>query len=242
MVADSKAASVRRFKLDIEATLSRTDEKIAQHVVKSQTAFVTDAYGVRSVAWSERARATVARGMNEGLGRADIAASLARMPGAAQLARGAPYWRIVSAAFMNRARIGTQVAAFSQARVDRYKFIAVMDERTSETCRLLDGTIWSVPRAMATLDASMKAAAPEDIRVTQPWIHSGKDDKGQQILYYTQADGSRRVVADVLKPGLGQRDVRGQYNLRMNPREMESGGIQLPPLHELCRSTVSTLV
>ena len=241
-VASTKKFAVRRFKLDIEATLSRTDEKIAQYVVKSQSAFVTDAYGARSVAWSERSRATVARGMNEGLGRADIAQSLSRMAGAAELARGEPYWRIVSAAFMNRARIGTQVSALSQAKVDRYKFIAVMDERTSEICRLLDGTIWSVPRAMETLNHSMKAESPEDIRINQPWVRTGKNEDGKSILYYLNRDGSRRVVADVLKPGLGRRDARGEYKIRMNPREMESGGIQLPPIHELCRSTVSTLV
>lgn len=653
IVNDTRQAARRRFAFDIDATLSRTDERIAEHLRKSQTAFVTDAYGRRVEAFGEQARQTIARGLEQGLDRTAIAQDLARMTGAAALNRGESYWRLVSAAFANRARVGTQVAAFAEARVDRFKFIAVMDERTcfaagtrvrlagggsrrienlrpgdavlscrgqarrvlaqrvhakrqwcevhlsdgrklrvtpnhplltthgwvhagsihagdelvrgvlqglgdvrslwthdapearwastdqvllagmsrtrresaapmrdmwamvsanggmavslfagmqddashlrnlqagvhtpararaprkrdlllsgvlasgsarrdhgrrdnerlrdlredvrlsaecgasrshetallkrvsttgdqgdvsdlwedvrtegdrgisaallltpmlseiesgdehradsteatrvashqlrtadadrsldcrlprwrsargrsrrrvlasqnvrarcaagrgtgrarlhdastrgertptrsavcdprslelwpvavddladraatirvalithhltktaepaydveverdhgyiaegivvhnSEVCRFLDGTIWSVPRALGTLERAMKAEDPEEIRAIQPWVQSGKDESGQPIIYYTKPDGSRQIVADVLRSGVGQRDVAGEFRARMDPREIESGGIQMPPLHELCRSTISTLV
>jgi hypothetical protein len=232
---------VRRFSLDIEATMSRTDEKIAEHVVRSQAAFVTNAYGRRSLAWSERARTTVARGLEEGLGRVDIAENLARMTGAAELARTEAYWRVVASAFVGRARAGTQVAAFAEAKIERFRFVAVLDQKTTLQCRYLDGKTWSTARAMETLQRVTDSAEPEQIRYLQPWMESGKDADGKPILYFNKADGTRQIVADVIRSGVGRADDRGEFKARMSDTALESSGISMPPLHRTCRSTIVTL-
>jgi len=241
VAANSKAATVRRFDLDIEATLSQTDRNIAEHVVKSQAAFVTDAYGRRSVAWSERARVTVARGLEEGLGRTDIASNLSRMTGAAELARTDAYWRVVASAFVGRARAGTQVSAFAEAKIERFMFRAVLDMKTTDICRFLDGKTWSTARAMETLQRVTSASEPEQIRYLQPWVERGKDADGDSILYFNKPDGSRQVVADVIRSGIGRADDRGEFKARMSDGDLESSGMSIPPLHRTCRSIIVTL-
>lgn len=241
IVGDTRAATRTRFDLNIEASLSEFDQSIADHLRKSQTAFVTDAYGRRSEAFSAMAREKVAQGMEQGLGRVDIAADLQRMTGAAALNRGADYWRVVSSAFMGRARAATQVSAFADAKIERYRWVSVLDGKTTIQCRFMDGKTWSTARAMDTLKSVVESAEPEQIRNLQPWMEKGKDEDGNTILYYKNLDGSRHVVADVIRSGVGRADDRGEFKARMKDGDLESAGMSCPPLHRTCRSLITTL-
>jgi hypothetical protein len=241
IVGDTRAATRTRFNLNIEASLSEFDQSIADHLRKSQTAFVTDAYGRRSEAFSAMAREKVAQGLEQGLGRADIAADLQRMTGAAALNRGPDYWRVVSAAFMNRGRVGSLVSAFDEAKIESYRFRAVLDQKTTLVCRYMDGQTFSVRGAVDTIKRTMAAENPEEIRNLQPWVESGKDAEGNAIIYYKNPDGSRQVVADVLRSGVGRNDDRGEFRSRMDTKGLETSGISMPPLHRTCRSTIVTL-
>ena len=241
IVGDTRTATRRRFDLNIEASMSEFDEKIAEHLRKSQTAFVTDAYGRRSEAFSAAAREKVAQGMERGLGRVDIAADLQRMTGAAALARGPDYWRVVAGAFMNRARVGSLVSSFSEARIERFRVTAVLDQRTTICCRFMDGKTFSVSSSLETMKSTMATEKPEDIRYLQPWIERGKDEDGNAILYYKQRDGSRQVVADVIRSGVGRADDRGEFRARMSDAKLEATGISMPPYHRTCRTTVTTI-
>jgi hypothetical protein len=129
VVTRARAATVRRFGLRIAASTTETDSRIAAFVRESEGNFIRDQYGHRRDELGQRARDIVAAGLEQGLGRDDIAADLAGQL-APLVSRGKPYWETVAMSFANRGRTYTQLAAFEEADIERFRFEAVLDEVT----------------------------------------------------------------------------------------------------------------
>jgi hypothetical protein len=140
--------------------------------------------------------------------------------------------------FTNRARTSTQLAAFEDAGVERYRFDAVLDEVTSEPCRFLHGKVFTVARAMERFRDVERARDPERIRDLQPFVQVGADDAGNTVLFYERG-GRRRAVARVDEPAEGTKDAVGRYSRALSPTQLETAGVTVPPLHGRCRSTIT---
>jgi SPP1 gp7 family putative phage head morphogenesis protein len=240
VVAGARRSAVRRFGLRIGADLTRTDERIAKFVQESQGNFVRDEYGRRREAFSTRAKDIVASGVERGLGRDDIVKDLAEAMAGEAFDRSQAYWEMVSMVFTNRARTYTQLGAFDEAGVDRYRFEAILDEATSEVCRFMHGKVFTVERAMDRFREVERARDPELIRDVQPFVQVGADREGNQVLFYERG-GRRRAVAQVDEPAVGERDEVGRYSRALSPAQLEAAGVAVPPLHGRCRSTITAL-
>jgi SPP1 gp7 family putative phage head morphogenesis protein len=237
VVERSRRSAVKQFGLTIGTDTSKTDERIAKFVRESQGNFIRDEYGRRQEDFSERARDIVASGLERGLGRDDIATELGADLITAAANRTQAYWETVAMSFANRGRTYTQLAAFDEAEIQRYRFEAVLDEVTSEACRFMHGRVFSVERAMKRFRAVERARDPERIQDLQPWVQVGADDDGNQVLFYEKG-GRRRVVAQVDEPSVGESDEVGGYSRELSPDELEAAGVTMPPLHGRCRSTI----
>jgi SPP1 gp7 family putative phage head morphogenesis protein len=237
LVEGTRRATVERFDLSIAADTTKTDERIARFVSESQGNFVRDEYGRRADAMSERARELVSNGLEQGLGRDDIAEQLSTDLTLSAANRGRVYWETVAMSFANRGRTYTELAAFEEAEVERYRFDAVLDEVTSHVCRFLHGKVFSVERAMKRFRDVERLRDPEGIQDVQPWVQVGADDDGNQVLFYERGD-RRRVVAQVDEPSVGQRDEVGSFSRALSSEQLEAAGVSVPPLHGRCRSTI----
>ncbi len=237
VVERSRRSVVGQFGLHIGADTSRTDGRIARFVRESHGNFIRDEYGRRSEDFSQRARDVVASGLERGLGRDDIAEELSTELTAAAASRGQSYWETVAMSFANRGRTYTQLAAFDEADVQRFRFEAVLDEVTSEVCRFMHGRVFSVERAMRRFRDVERLRDPERIRDLQPWVQVGADNDGNQVLFYERG-GRRRTVAQVDESSVGERDEVGSYSRELTPDELEAAGVTVPPLHGRCRSTI----
>lgn len=236
IVTRARGRTVRRFGLRIAATTTRTDERIAAFVRKSEGNFVRDQYDRRSDELAQRARDIVAAGLEKGLGRDEIAADLSAGLASA-VSRGKPYWEVVAMSFANRGRTYTQLAAFNDAGVERYRFDAILDEVTSHVCRFFHGRQFSVARAMRRFDEVEQARDPEAIADLQPWMRVGSDDRGNHVLFYERG-GRRRLVAQIDEAAIGRRDQVGRYSRALTNDQLEAAGVTSPPLHGRCRSTL----
>jgi len=234
VVTRTRAAVARRFR--IGATTARTDDRIAAFARKSTAHFVRDQYGQRAIDASERARHIVADGLAQGLGRDDIAAELSKAL-TPVIQRGKPYWDVVAMAFANRARTHTQLAAFDEAGIERFRFEAVLDSVTSHVCRFMHGREFSVSRAVQRFDQVERADDPEAIVDLQPWVQTGADEEGNQVLFFKRG-GRRSLVAQIDEPALGRPDQVGRYSRAMSNEQLESAGICVPPAHARCRSNI----
>lgn len=234
LVWGTRRATARQ--LGLVATTGRTDARIAAFVRKSESHFVRDQYGRRSAELSARARDIVAAGLADGLGRNDIASNLSAAL-APVVQRGKPYWDVVAMSFANRGRTYTQLAAFEEVGVQRYRFDAVLDEVTTESCRFMHGREFAVARARERFEEVEQASSPEAITELQPWMRTASDPDGRQVLFYEQA-GRRRVVARVEEPSVGSKDRVGRYAGALSNSQLEAAGVTVPPLHGRCRSTI----
>jgi SPP1 gp7 family putative phage head morphogenesis protein len=240
-VRHARRSTVRRFGLRIGVDTNRGDERVAKFVRESQGNFVRDEYGRRRADFSAKAKEIVAAGVERGLGRDDIASELSSVMASQAFDRSRAYWETISMVFTNRARTYTQLGAFGEAGIERFRFDAVLDEVTSEVCRFMHGKVFTVERAMDRFRQVERARDPDTIRDAQPFVQVGADREGNQVLFYERGD-RRRAVAQVDEPSVGTRDEVGSYSRALSPAQLEAAGVTVPPLHGRCRSTITAEV
>ena len=238
-VEGTRRAVSRSKKVDIIATMSLGDKRIIDHLVTSQSHYITDEYGRRAVGYSQTAKKIVGKGLKQGLGRDAIARELQASLGVkAGLRSSAHYWRVISAAFTGRARTFGQLSSFRDAGIERYRFLAVLDERTTDQCRFLDGKIFKVSKALDLFEKSADADEPEAVKDIMPWIRAGRNADGERELFILDREGNRTSVATVVRSGVGSVDDTGEFKNGMDTEALSNAGIIMPPLHGLCRSDV----
>jgi SPP1 gp7 family putative phage head morphogenesis protein len=237
VVAGARRSAVRRLGARIGAATGRGDERVARFVRESQGNFVRDEYGRRRADFTAKAKDIIAAGVERGLGRDDIVRDLSTTMAREAFDQSRDYWEMVSMVFANRARTYTQLGAFEEAGVERYRFEAVLDEVTSEVCRFMHGKVFIVDRAVERFRAVERARDPETIRELQPFLQVGADRDGNEVLFYERG-GRRRAVARVDEPAEGVRDEVGRYSRALSPSQLEAAGVSVPPIHGRCRSTI----
>ena len=228
-----KVATSRRFRLDIGLTFNERDLAITKKLVTANTNFVTNEYGVRLQGYSTKARTIVGEGLDAGLDRYDIAARLDKEIPSALIGRNKNYWAVVSASYVNRSRVWGQLASYEDAGLDTFIFESVIDTRTTEVCRFMHGTEFPVKSGVSKYTEMDALAEPNDVKQSAPWVWQSRDDDGNSILAYRDANGDKQKVAQIDKPGIGVNDRIGTYSGGMTPSQLEAVGIMMPPLHGL---------
>lgn len=213
--------------VDISATFDAIDRQVVDHVRRSQANFVRDAYGRRRSVMSRIARNIVAEGIDAGMSSTDVGAELADRMSRVGLNRARNYWDSVSSVYMGRARAQGQVRGYEQAGIERLRFVAVGDERTTPMCSYYDGKVWSVRRVSKTIQDVAAASDPEAVVSLQPFLNVGAAPDGSRILYFKRGD-ARVAVA---------RSTGARFEPIMSDEALARAGVMIPPLHPMCRST-----
>ncbi len=161
-------------------------------------------------------RDTIARGLEEGLGRKaigkrlrDVAFGTEEVPGKLEL------YNRVAGSSVNRARNWGGMFSLEEAGFDEYVFRAVMDQRTSRICRELNGRVFSVPRVMEVVREAL-ASPPSAIERIAPWPT------------FDEARGDFFI----------ERGGRRSYFAGKSTEWLEANGVAVPPLHGNCRSVI----
>lgn len=235
-VKRTRKAVKKKFKLNIESDLSRTDKRIARFVGDSQNNFIRDEFGRRRKQFSKQARAIVSEGVGKGLGQTQIGEDLQRRLGF-NVNRSTAYWTTVANAFANRARTWAQLSSYQDAGIQRFQFEAVLDQVTTETCRFLHGKIFSVEGGLGKFGEVEKLKQPEAIKEVTPWVRTVTNDDGDKVLAF-QRGGDQIEVATIKVSAVGTADKIGTFSGGMSNKALQDNGLTMPPLHGLCRSTV----
>ncbi len=106
--------------------------------------------------------------LEEGGGAAEVGRRLQETLGP-RFERSEDYWNVVGNATMQRSRNFGATQDFLDAGVSTYTIEAVMDERTSQVCETMNGTVFEVRHAVQLRDAYMEAESPEDVKAAAPW-------------------------------------------------------------------------
>lgn len=238
IIASTRTRTVELWQLDLTDKITPYDSETGDLLRASSIGYVKDQYGLRADALDKMARNIVADGLERGLGRDDISGDLAEKLAEQQINRSKSYWDIQATSYANRARTATQLHAMAEAGIEKYRFDAILDQVTSDICRLLHGRVFSVKKAGERMRKALEADNPEDCNKLLPWVSAGRHDE-QDVLYFNRGD-ARHIVAHVEESGEGESDKIGKYKEKMSNKQLEAAGVSVPPLHGSCRSVVTT--
>ncbi len=238
IIPATKENVIARDGLTIAATLSQPDIETGRALLRQQGLYIRDEFGRRADVLAVRAREIVAQGIELGLGQEDMAAQLATDITLRQMNRSRAYWEVIATAFANRARTTIQLNSYLEAGITTYRFVAVLDERTTDICRYMNGKTFSVQRALERQRRAETMTDAADIKDIQPWVSKGVEN-GKSILYYERR-GKRFKVAQINESAVGVRDEVGLFSDGLTNAQLEAAGLQVPPLHGKCRSTIVT--
>ena len=129
------------------------------------------------------------------------------------------YWEVFSSNALNRARSRSLGQTFLENDIERYEVVAIIDERTSEICRMMDGTVMEVRKMVEKYKQIDEASDPEEVKDIFKW--GASDSNGVYIK-----NGEDKVY---LKGNLTGDDLQAM-------------GLDAPPYHGRCRSTVSPIL
>jgi SPP1 gp7 family putative phage head morphogenesis protein len=238
IIPSTRRHVVDRHKLPIDRELSKIDKNSGLRLLLQQESFISHEIRRRGKSAANRAERIVLSGLDEGIGSDEIVTRLRGDVMLAGLARSKAYWEVVATSFLNRARTATQLNAYAEAGIKTYRFVAVLDEATTEICRYMDGRVFRVRDAVKQQRKSEKLTDADKIRDVQPWVSVGMEEGGR-FLYY-EKKGQRVKVANVRRSGVGRQDDAGVFSDGLNTPELAAAGLLVPPLHANCRSTIVT--
>lgn len=240
VVKGSRRSAKKKYKLDIP-DITQRDLAVAKSVASMQANFITDATGavVEDLTIAMRAEASLL--IEQGLGSDAIAAALGAKVSAQTLGKAANYWRTVSIAFVNRARTHEQLVAYDDAKIGAYVWESIMDERTTEVCRFMDGKRFFTDNALKKFGAAeqrVKDDGGQGVKDEQPWVTiTRNEDTGKREMVVRTTVGEERI-ATIDEPGFGEDDKVGKYSNEAPLDRLEALGVSTPPIHGLCRSTI----
>ena len=146
-----------------------------------------------------------------------------------QFERSDRYWEMLAATAATRARSVGSLGAMERCGVVTYEFMNPVDERTSDVCRALDGTIYKVKTALALRDRMLTASSPDEYKAIAPW------PRGADV--YT-AEGAELYRSGAFRLPDGSLDAdKAKAHVRPSG-ELAASGIAFPPLHGHCRSSI----
>lgn len=156
-----------------------TFEKVSEAI---QEALDEDAFS--GMTRAERGRA-IQKILTEKLGKIDLGSW-----------KGSPktYFEGLAANAVTNARVQGQIDTFSRLGVKTYEVVNPMDERTSEICQVMNGTVFEVSDAVDLLEQLRAADSPEEYKSLHPWLNASE-------LTKLKAKGTEAMVeAGVLFP------------------------------------------
>jgi len=217
----------------LSTSLDQPDLVSARRIATQGGWFLRDELGKRSTDLTVKGRDIVTKGLREGLGREEIAKQLRTQLPDLWKKYGKQYATTTASVAVSRARSFTEVNSYASVGIQYLEVQAVLDERTTEICRALDGTIVEVQAAKDLIDKAGAVKVPEDIYTESPFMKVQTDKKtGDRNINTNNGD----KVARVVQSGLGRVDDRGRHEFHLAGKGLTAANIGVPPYHHLCRS------
>lgn len=208
--------------------------RLARQMSQHHEFFVKDRYGNVSQSMTEQAKRIVADGLAQGRRSREIARELEI--NLRQSLRMRNYWNIVSSNHVSRARNYSHGAMMQAAGILRYKYEAVLDEATTETCLMLHGREMMVGDCMALQEKLLASNKPSSLERYQSFATKDGD-----AIMVDMPDGSRRTIGEIVTPGAGTGSP-GRYRNVSSSSDLVSAAVGFPPLHHACRTTMVAVV
>ena len=78
----------------------------------------------------------------------------------------------------------------------------------------------------------------EEVKQAQPWVRQRKREDGKVEMFVRREGQPDQVVGVVEESGIGRIDDRGRYSGVLSEGQLAELGVDVPPYHGLCRTTI----
>lgn len=142
------------------------DRRATQALGRYHNYWIREHYGEHV---SGRIREAGEEVIRQGLGKVEAAKVFSdRLSGT--FGQSEEYWGVVADAVVTQSRSFGQIGTYEELGIEEYEIDAVIDGRTSEICRYLDGMRFRVADAVKLRDKFLKAGTPAEARRLSPWL------------------------------------------------------------------------
>lgn len=170
-------------------------------------------------------RKVSARAIEQGIGREDLAARLEGLLG--PQVEGYRYWDVVASSNLTRSRTWANNESYLEQGVEKMRWSTAADERVCLSCDALDGTVFSVQRAVDKQRGIIeKAPTPDEYKLLAPWVSTKKGEDGPTFWIAGEGDEDVDVTEQLGALTAGKAD---------DGSALQDLGIDGPPGHALCR-------
>lgn len=238
-IGSTKVSAVAALNLSVSTSLNLVDTQMADSLSRLGT-WITTEYNTRLSSFSTGANQIVADGLAQGLRSGDITQDLQALGDKISVKRPAHYWRLVALNSANRARSYGHLSTMSRGGIVNYIFSAVVDKRTSNICRSLDGTVFPVSTGMAKF-SDLELQSPLDFEAAEkimPFVRDTRLPNGEIEMSIAPPGGGRTVLGIMSRSGVGRADFKPPVRELASPSQLAGAGVAVPPIHQACRSTI----
>jgi len=214
----------------------QVDELAVDRMANMNGWYVRNSSGQASDYLSKQAAQIAQEGLKQGIGSDVIAGQMIKKLPDLYKKWSFNYARTVARAGLSRARSYSEVSAYKQAGITYLEIVAMLDERTTDVCRSLDGTIVEVSEADAALAAQQSLTNPTDIKDTAPFLAAWNNPHKQGNPRELWVSGKPLHVATISRSGVGNVDDRGDFKRHLGTKDLNKAGVTVPPFHFNCRS------
>jgi hypothetical protein len=218
----------------IGLSLRQPDQLAIAQVSQQQGWFLRNEMGARSDKLTAEGRKIVDVGIREGWGRDSIGRALQSQLTDLWGAQGFNYARTVAAVAVNRARAFSEASGYQDAGIESLEIVAMLDERTTDICRCMDGQILPVGGCYSHAVQAASVATPEDIYKVAPFMRTTWDAQAEAFQVATRTGAK---IATVTRSGVGAVDDRGDFSMHAAGAGLLGANVGLPPYHFNCRTT-----
>ena len=153
------------FAPEMDYGFSVTDRRAAAHLANDSMFWVGNVW---TNALGQQIAGTAMGAITAASSRAEVVKNLQN--GLARFGRSEGYWNVVANAAIVRARSMGAVVGMRKAAVSDWEFVAVVDNRTTQVCQDMDGTVFTVEHAEQHMERFVNAKSPEEAKAISPWV------------------------------------------------------------------------
>lgn len=236
-IAATRQATARAHQLSIPDVFSARDLAASSFAGVSNGFFLRTSGGaIVSGAADRTARGIVAQSIEGAWSRQDTGKEMRKALAGSVARSEQAYLEMVSSVAIARARTFSTLRSFLDAGITSFKIVAVLDEVTSDICRLMHGRTFEVEQVLQRF-ADVQAAPLGDVAELQPFIRQGRTESGERVLY-AQTSAGRTHLATIVRSGVGQIDDVGEFARRASTARVQALGCCSPPFHPHCRTII----
>ncbi len=205
------------------ATFGTKDVTQVEILQQNQNIYIQEGYKTQISNFDVRSKKILSQAAEEGLDQRSTGRLLQNAFG--NTVDNPKYWDMVGSSWMNRTRNISSLQTFDDGGFDEYEILAVVDERTSQICKQMNGKRFSIKKQLRIETKATEGEELDSLTKKTPWLTTRQGEDGDVTIGVKRGNGRFTPVAT-------------NGDLSKSPQNLQRLGIAMPPFHGFCRTTV----